>query len=201
MGVWGTSLYAGDFAMDLRATIGAVARLPFDAERLVEILCETEPGAANNPLDEDHATFWLVVADQFAKRGIVSGGVRERALAIIDADDDIAMLERLGMKPPDVRKRRKMLNELRERVTAPVVEKKRTVLAKPQPLLMSAGDVVVYPTCSGRCVNPYFPSKEQDREYTKAGPMPWTQNGWGAAIITTSMSSSSQSRSSPSDAS
>ena len=68
MGTWGTSLYAGDFAMDLRSTISAVAHLPFDADRLLEILCESEPDAANNPDDEDHTIFWLVVADQFAKR-------------------------------------------------------------------------------------------------------------------------------------
>ena len=35
MGRWGTGLYSGDFAMDLRSTIRAVARLPFSADRLV----------------------------------------------------------------------------------------------------------------------------------------------------------------------
>ena|SRR2546428_3727841 len=85
MGVWGTGLYSGDFAMDLRATIGAVARLPFDRDRLVEILCETEPAAANNPNDEEHTTFWLIVAAQFAKRRIVCDRVRDTAFRIIDA--------------------------------------------------------------------------------------------------------------------
>jgi hypothetical protein len=182
MGHWGTGLYAGDFAMDLRSTIGAVARLPFAPERLVEILCETEPGAANNALDEDHATFWLVLADQFAKRGIVSDRVRETALAIIDADDDITMLERLGMKPSDIRKRRRMLSEIRTRIET-TVEKPRTVLAKPQPLVMEIGDVIAYPTCRGRSINPYYPSKERDTQYTENGPKPWTQDGWGVAVI------------------
>ena len=182
MGHWGTSLYAGDFAMDLRSTVGAVARLPFAAERLVEILCETEPGAANDAVDEDHATFWLVLADQFAKRGIVSARVRETALAIIDAHDDITMLERLGMKPSDIRKRRRMLDEIRTRIET-TVEMPRTVLAKPQPLVMEIGDVIAYPTCHGRCINPYYPSKERDTQYTESGPQPWTQDGWGAAVI------------------
>src|SRR6185295_17387196 len=98
MGVWGTALYSGDFAMDLRATISAVARLPFDPDRLVEILCETESSAANNPSDEEHTTFWLVVADQFAKRGIVSNLAHEKALDIISANADLDALTRLGMK-------------------------------------------------------------------------------------------------------
>ena len=71
MGVWGAGLYSGDFAKDLRSTISAVARLPFDSDKLVDILCETEPRAASNPDDEAHTSFWLIVADQFAKRGIV----------------------------------------------------------------------------------------------------------------------------------
>ena len=43
MGVWATGLYAGDFALDLRSTIAAVAKLPFDGGRLLEILCKSNP--------------------------------------------------------------------------------------------------------------------------------------------------------------
>jgi len=183
MGFWGTALYSGDFAMDLRATIRAVSRLPFDSARLVEILCETEPSAASNPADDEHTTFWLVVADQFAKRGIVSERVREKALEIIRADEDIATLTKLGMKPADIRKRRQMLEQLRERMLSAPIDKSRTVLKKPQPLLMETGDVIVYPTCAGKCINPYFASKELDRQYTKDGPRAWTQDDWAAALI------------------
>src|SRR5258708_9895738 len=86
MGVFGAGLYAGDFAMDLRSAISAVSRLPFEGDKLADILCETEPGAAHHPDDEDHTTFWLVAADQFAKRAIVCDRMRDKALAIIDAE-------------------------------------------------------------------------------------------------------------------
>ena len=48
MGVWSSGLYSGDFALDLRSTIRAVSRLPYDGDKLIEILCETEQTAANN---------------------------------------------------------------------------------------------------------------------------------------------------------
>jgi hypothetical protein len=48
---------------------------------------------------------------------------------------------------------------------------------------METGDVIVYPTCGGKCINPYFASKELDRQYTKDGPKPWVQDGWGVAVI------------------
>ena len=180
MGVWGVGLYSGDFAMDLRSAIKAVARLPFDGERLVEILSETAPAVADNPSDEDHTTFWLVVADQFAKRAIISDRARTEALQIIDADSDLAMRAALGMKPSDLSKRRKMLQDLRARLTAPPVSKPRSVLKKPQAFLMDVGDVVVYPTCGGKCVNPYFVSKELDRATTPTG---WKQDGWSAFVV------------------
>jgi len=176
MGLWSTGLYSGDFALDLRSTIKAIARLPYDGDRLVEILCETERGAANSPEDEDHTTFWLVTADQFAKRGIVSERARESALKIVDSGSDLAILEKLGMDPADLKKRRKVLEEVRARIAAPASGKPRSVLKKPQEYLMDVGDVVIYPTCEGHCINPYFPSKERDRGWKG-------QDGWSAAVI------------------
>src|SRR5579864_3898323 len=124
MGVWGVGLYSGDFAQDLRSTIRAVARLPFDNDKLADILCETEPTAADNPADEDHTTFWLVVADQFSKRGIACDRVREKALAIIDSGSDLVILEKLGMDSSGLKKRQKMLEELRPRLAVPVVSRR-----------------------------------------------------------------------------
>jgi len=95
MGVWGSGLYSSDFAADLGAAIRAVSRLPFEAGRLVDILSSIEPGAANNDADEDHTTFWLVTADQFAKRGIACQRVRDKALQIIDSGGDLLRSRRL----------------------------------------------------------------------------------------------------------
>jgi hypothetical protein len=105
VGVWGIGLYSGDFARDLRAAVAAVARLPFDPDKLADILCTSEPSAANDPVCEDHTTFWLVVADRFAKIGIDCVRARNKALSIIDGGDDIAALELLGMTAPDLRGR------------------------------------------------------------------------------------------------
>jgi hypothetical protein len=176
MGTTGVGLYANDMAMDLRSTAGAVARLPFDGNRLAEIIVESEASVANNPNDEDYSTFWLVVADQFAKRGIDCARVRETALGIIDSGEDLAMLARRGMKDKDLAKRKTILAELRERIVIPIEpENRRETLKKPQPFLMDVGDLFVYPTSSGKCINSYFKSKDKI-----AG---WKHDGWSAAII------------------
>jgi hypothetical protein len=177
MGTWGPGLYSGDLAMDLRGTIGAVARLPFDGDRLVEILCAAEPGAANNPDDEEHTIFWLVVADQFARRAIVCARASEKALTIIDDGSDLAMHAKLGMTPAALKKRQKMLAEVRARLTVAAADrvKPRTTLKRPQPFLMEVGDCLVYPTSGKDCINSYYVSKEK---------MPgWKHDGWGAMVI------------------
>ncbi len=185
LGVFDTGLYSGDFAMDLRSTIRAVSRLPFAPDRLVEILCDSESGSSKSATDQDHTTFWLVTADQFAKRGIVSDRVRNKALEIIEHGLDLSVLQKLGMSASDLRKRKKMLDELHARLVAPPVSKRRPVLKSPQAFLMEIGDVFVYPTCGGDCINPYFGSKEMYKFHRKDGSVSWQwqQDGW-AAIVT-----------------
>jgi hypothetical protein len=176
MGVWGSGLYSGDFSLDLRDTFKALVRLPFDGEGLVHLLCDLKPSIANNPDDEDHTTFWLVAADQFAKYGIRCDRARQRALQIIDDGSDIAMLTKLGMDSAGLQKRQKMLATLRQFLTAaPQAAKRRSVIDSPQPLLMELGDVFVYPTSLGRC-------KIDLPAWMRVIP-PWEHDGWNAAII------------------
>lgn len=176
MGVWGAGLYSGDFAMDLRSAFKAVIRLPFDGEKLLELLCDLQPGAANNTAGEDHTTFWLVAADQFAKHGIACERARHKAIQIIDEGTDTAMLARLGMDPAGLRKRQKMLAGLRESLTGPPQPARpRSIIKSPQELVMDVGDVFVFPTSRGRA-----------KQYCPASILmipPWEQDGWNAAVI------------------
>jgi len=176
MGVWATGLYSGDFAMDLRTAIRALTRLPFEGDKLVELARSVEPQAANDPEDADHTAFWLVVADQFKKHGVVCETARLKAIEIIDGGLDLASLSKLGMDAAGLRKREKMLGQLRESLTDAQPAKTRHVLKHPQAFTMQAGDVVLYPTMRGNSINPYFPSK--DRMHP-----PFQQDGWGAAVI------------------
>jgi len=177
MGVWGVGLYSSDFAQDLRGSVRAVARLPFEPQKLLELLCEAEPSAANNSGDSDHTIFWLTVADQFSRRAIECPYVRERALAIIDDGTDLAAMQALGMDDQSLGKRSAMLGELRTRIAAPVqTTESRAVLKAPQELLLHAGDVVTYPVCQGEPINPYL---------NRNSPLlrDWRQDGWGAFVV------------------
>ena len=174
MGFWGAALYSGDFALDLRAAAAAVARLPLDDDALLAALKASEPQAAENPDDPDHTIFWLVAADQFARRGVFPEEALRRARAIIADGGDLARLQALGAGPADLRKRAAKLEEIRAALDAREPKARRT-LAAPQPFVMRPGEVFVYPTSRGRPINPYFKSKTLVPN--------WSQDGWGTAVV------------------
>jgi hypothetical protein len=173
MGFWGASLYSGDFAMDLRSAVAAVARLPLPDTDLVEALRGTERSAADDPDDPDHTTFWLVLADQLAHRGIYPGEVRDRVLAIINEGSDLERLRSLGANQADLRKRQVKLLEIKAALVEAAPRNRKT-LARPQPLVMATGEVFAYPTSSGKPINPYFKSK--------AVIPGWCHDGWGVLV-------------------
>jgi len=173
----GRRIVFGDFAADPRETIRAISRLPFDGDRLVELLCHSEATAANHPEDEDYTAFWLVVADQICRRGIVSQRARDEAFSIIEPGRNLEVLSKLGGSASALRKRQRDLEELRKRLEAqPAIDKKRPVLRQPQRDLMEIGDVFVYPTSGGGMINPYFRTKDEM-------PDGWHPDGWGAMIL------------------
>ncbi len=151
--------------------------MPFDAGGILEILRKGEPEAANDPRNGDHTNFWLVVADQFHKKGLDSEEATRKAISLIDAGADHAMLQELGMTAANLRKRKATLAKLRERLESETSSVRRGPLKKPESLVMAIGDVLVYPTCRGASFNPYFRPGEEERLSGR------TQDAWGAMPI------------------
>ena len=177
MGAWGTGLYSSDMAADMRSIIKSVLRLPLDEDRIVHILRDCEGRAANDPNDEDHTTFWLVLADQFEKRGVAHAPTREKAISIVDRGDDLTMMEKRGMKSADLRKRGAKLAELRERLAAAAgASKPRATIKAPEPYTLDIGVLYACPVKGSSCINPYLGKKDFDGS-------PWTTDGWRQFII------------------
>jgi hypothetical protein len=175
MGAWGGGLYDGDFALDLKGTIEGVLRAPLsDNEVLAEIWASHGKGAE----EADALDYWLVLADQLERRGIRRQDVFERALAIVDAGEDLAMLESLEAEPKTIAERRGETAKLAERLRDLRPAKPRRPLKKPQPLLLEAGERLTWPTDHGASINPYVP----EESLWKLGG--FTQDGWGFGIVT-----------------
>jgi len=96
MGAWGGGLYDGDFALDLKGTIKAMLRAPLSDD---EVLAELWTSLGNGAGEMDALDYWLGLADQLERHGIRRPEVFERAVAIVEAGEDVAMLKELEADP------------------------------------------------------------------------------------------------------
>ena len=177
MGAWGGGLYSNDLASDLRSLVKSVLRLPLDEARILQILCEAEARAANDPTDEDHTMFWLVVAGQLAKAGVACPDAFRKAIAIIDGGDDLRLLEARGLSGAALRKRAAALQELRDQlVNAPTVSKRRKTLQGPQPYLFELGVIYALPCKGAACINPSLGRRNFDGS-------PWVHDGFRQFVV------------------
>jgi hypothetical protein len=175
MGAWGGGLYESDFALDLKGTIEAVLRAPLSDD---EVLAELWASHGEGSTDVEALDYWLVLADQFERRGLRRRDVFERALAIVEAGEDLAALEALAAEPKTIAKRRKNMAKLVERLREPRPAKKRRPLKSPEPLLLEPGEALAWPTDRGNSINPYVPA---DSLWRLGG---FKQDGWGFGIVT-----------------
>lgn len=172
MGAWGEGLYDDDFAADLKNSIALIAKVPKSGEALLEILLSMHPEL--DAEDVDHSTFWLIVADQFERRGIECPKAAETALALLDAGTNLTHLEALGMDPRGLKKRGLLLDALASRLHSPRPTRPRTAAKKPPAYVVMRGEVYVYPTMNGSAVNTWMSSWQQAN---------FVPNGWGALLV------------------
>ncbi len=126
----------------------------------------------------DALDYWLVLADQLERCGIRRQDVFERAIAIVEAGEDVAMLAELEAEPKAIAERRKETTKLVERLRDPRPARRRRPLQKPQPLLLEPGEALTWPTDRGASINPYVP----ENVLWKLGG--FTQDGWGFGLVT-----------------
>ena len=171
-------LYQDDSASDLRSMIAILAKLPASGDHILQIILDNwkEPVGLD---DDGGPTFWLVVADQFERRGIACSKALDQALSAIDAGADLRDLEARGAQPGDLTKRAKLLTGLAERFQSPRPPRPEPKRSTPPPLVVEPGQVYRFPTMADKAFNPYLPSWEHGG-FKGTGFKP---DGWGALLI------------------
>lgn len=115
MSTWGYDIFDNDEANDIRALFEDELNVRATvAHATTEILRESK-GALDDP--ESGPIIWLALAALQLDRGELQPNVRDHALAVIDSGADLKRWE-AEAKPEDVAGRRRVLNDLRERLMA-----------------------------------------------------------------------------------
>lgn len=179
MGSWGVGLYQDDDALDLKGMIALLAKLPASGDRLLEIILENRRDGVRLR-DDGGPTFWLVVADQFERRGIACKMAFQQALKAIDTGADLRDLKNRDGTPRDLEKRAAKLKDLRPRLRSPRPARPRPTGTRPPPFCVEVGDVYRFPTSQGDAINPWSPrGKAPLRAYGGV----FERDGWGAMLI------------------
>jgi len=152
MGAWGEGLYDDDEACDVRDTISLLSKMPVCGDEILELILEQFE--RNTDLNDDGApTFWMVVADQFAKRGIECEKAMGLGMEAIDSGADLRDLESREMDPRGMRARQKVHSKLIERINNPKPPGSRRLPKSPPKFAVQVGEVYSYPTMNGTGFN------------------------------------------------
>jgi hypothetical protein len=173
MGAWGSGLFQNDYALDLKDAISLVIKVPGGNSYVLDILKQMHPESVT-PDNEDWTTFWIVVADQFEKRGLLSKEIISTTLGIIKNKEDLKRLEELELSKSELKKRSKLLNALSERLNNPRETKEKKFPKNPPPFCAEIGDVFSFPVSGFESFNAWFSSWEEAQ---------FEPNGWGAFIV------------------
>jgi hypothetical protein len=180
MGTWGTALFSNDSAADLRDQFQTIVRAPWDGARILEHLLEKFQ-SGNDPEDDEYTDLRLAIADLLWQYGIEHPPSFQLAVEIVDKGADLDSKRALGMSAADLKKRGRILDELRAKwKTANEKPRPRKVLKAPEPFLLEAGACLFYPTSRGSPINPYVSDSGRaayDALYK------WKQDGWGTMLV------------------
>ena len=140
MGAWGTAIFSDDTAADVRdAFTDFVAEGLSASEATKRLVRESAEILAE---DDDATVFWLALAAAQWKLGRLLEDVRDRAIAIIDGDDDLRRWE--DNSRSEVNQRKKHLAKLREQLLSPQPKPRKLKPFRKSSTDFRVGDVASY---------------------------------------------------------
>jgi len=96
MGAWGTSLYANDYASDIRGDYVDMLRRGKTNDEVVKILTHDNQGVMDD--DEEGALFWFALADTLWNYGRLQDSVKEKALYFLELNKESERWRDAGQK-------------------------------------------------------------------------------------------------------
>ncbi|MGH3072349.1 MAG: hypothetical protein ACRDNB_08800 [Gaiellaceae bacterium] len=140
MGTWGTGIFASDTAADVRDAWRAEIIDGLSAEEATARVLGTWGDELDDP--DESVVFWLALAAAQSETGRLQAGVRDRALAIIEAGGDVARWEEED-SASGARQREKVLERLAAKLRGPQPKPKRLRSPRSFGVPIDVGDIVL----------------------------------------------------------
>lgn len=140
MGAWGAGLYQDDVTCDIREDYLDRLRIGYTNIEATNEVIEWNIGDLEED-DEDIPLFWFALADTQWKYGRLLPEVKEQAIKYIDEGKD---LERWIENKREYPKRKKVLEELKEKLNSPQPKEKKVRKLVIHKATWKIGDVLLY---------------------------------------------------------
>lgn len=154
MGAWGTSIFSDDLSLDIRREYSILLSIGKENSEIEQMLINYYSSIfnCNNP-DED--VFWFALALCEWKKGLLSDFVKEKALNALKSGRD---LERWSNSEKNYKKRKKVLDELKNTIQAPMPERKKIKKPTVHHCPWKVGSLLAYKIISNKNLsnNPCF---------------------------------------------
>ncbi len=140
VGTWGPGLYQDDVAEDVKTEYINLLKIGKKNQEATEELIKDNQLIINDP--DDAAIFWFALADTQWKLGRLLPHVKKNALMHLIKEDNLKKWE-IESKA-DYKYRRKVLEQLEERLNSPIPAEKKISLYKYYKCNWSMGDTYAY---------------------------------------------------------
>lgn len=140
MGTWGSKLYDNDVAMDVKDEFLNHLKCGRDEFEATELMIKENQEMISDY--DDGVIFWLTLADTQWNYGRLLPIVKEEALKILNDKDEKKSFENIIIGRNE--KRKKVIQEFREKINSPIPEKKKIKLYKYFKTTWKHGDTFSY---------------------------------------------------------
>jgi len=140
MGAWGVGIFDDDTALDIKGEYRALLAFGVPEDEAYQLIKKEFYGDNGEQSDFD-SVFWFAVATIQQKYGILMPDVKENALHFIN--NKLDWVYTAPQTPQDLKKREKIMNDLKEKLLAPPLPKRKVSKPHTQKPRWKLGDIVV----------------------------------------------------------
>src|SRR5579859_7734045 len=115
MGAWGTAIFSDDLAADVRVEFKKLIGDGLSTEEATRKVCEEYASSVDD--EDERSIFWLALAATQWQMGRLLPELLDRAQGFIESGEDLHKWEK---SPRDLPKRRKALDDLKEKLLSPM---------------------------------------------------------------------------------
>lgn len=162
MGTWGTGISSNDTFEDIYSEFFELFNKGLEVKEITRTIIQNNKDLQSDY--EDKNSFWFAIAKAQWECGSLDNDVLEKVKSIIVSGQDLKLWEELNGQTNDLKKRKKVLDDFLEKISAPndkIKKRKKTIIRQP---VFRKGDCLTFQLQNGNFGGALVLEAEQETE-------------------------------------